>query len=341
MDAKPSISVCVANYNGLGVIEECLTSVLDQDIKDCSVEIIVYDDASTDDSTSCIRRSYQQVILIEGGENVGFCIANNRMVDKAKGEYILLLNNDAALFPDALKTLMAESRRLGKSAILGLPQYNAETGQLLDRGSLFDPFLNPVPNLDPERRDVGMIMGACLWLPKTLWVELGGFPVWFGSIAEDMYLCCLARLAGYQVRALAVSGYRHRVGWSFGGGKIKIGKHLETTVRRRSLSERNKTYLMYITYPSLVFHVFFVFHLSALILEGVLLSILRLDFVALKKIYINVLLSVWKNRHVLGQNRSLVQRCRKINVHQFFSVFIAAPYKLRMLLRYGLPKLRL
>ena len=43
-----------------------------------------------------------------------------------------------------------------------------------------------------------MVIGACLWIQKGLWEELGGFPEWFGSIAEDMYLCCRARLAGYK-----------------------------------------------------------------------------------------------------------------------------------------------
>ena len=37
-----------------------------------------------------------------------------------------------------------------------------------------------------------MVIGACLWIPQGLWTELGGFPEWFESIAEDMYLCCRA-----------------------------------------------------------------------------------------------------------------------------------------------------
>ena len=109
-------------------------------------------------------------------------------------------------------------------AILTLPQYDAETGALLDIGSRLDPFLNPVPNLDPARNEVGTVHGACLWIDKALWDELGGFPEWFGSVGEDLYLCCCARLAGYPVRALGNSGYRHRVGQSFGGGKAQAGK---------------------------------------------------------------------------------------------------------------------
>ncbi|MDI1246850.1 MAG: glycosyltransferase, partial [Rhodoferax sp.] len=226
----PLISVCIANYNGMDVIEGCLQSVLAQQ-GDLAVEILVHDDASSDESLDYIRKHYPQVKLIRSAENVGFCIANNRMAAAARGKYLLLLNNDAALFPDALQTLLQEANRLAQPAILTLPQYDATSGALVDRGCLLDPFYNPVPNLNPNRTDVAMVIGACLWLPKSLWDELGGFPEWFESIAEDMYLCCRARLAGYAVRALAVSGYRHWQGKSFGGNRV-ANNRLASTFRR-------------------------------------------------------------------------------------------------------------
>ena len=216
---QPVCTVCIANYNGMALIDACIQSVLEQDCN-FDVEIIVHDDASTDGSAQYIRARYPQVKLIASTENVGFCISNNRMVDIAEGEYILLLNNDAALFPDALRTLHDAATGLAQPAILGLPQYDAGTGELIDIGSRFDMFLNPIPNLDPARNEVGMIIGACLWLPRGLWNELGGFPDWFGSLAEDMLLCCLARLYGYKVVALPDSGFSHWVGQSLGGGKV-------------------------------------------------------------------------------------------------------------------------
>lgn len=218
MSSQPAISICIANYNGLAVIDDCIRSVLGQQDAP-EVEIIVHDDASTDGSGAYIRRTYPHVKYIGSPQNVGFCVANNRMVAQAGGEYILLLNNDAALLPDALATLYRSARTCGMHAILSLPQYDFESGALLDRGCRLDPFLNPVPNLDPSRKDVGMVLGACLWIPKALWEEMGGFPEWFGSVGEDLYLCCRARLAGYPVRVPARSGYLHRVGQSFGGGE--------------------------------------------------------------------------------------------------------------------------
>ncbi|MBU3736560.1 MAG: glycosyltransferase, partial [Methylobacterium sp.] len=216
-----------------------------------ALEIIVHDDASSDDSVALIRAHYPQVKVIDSPHNAGFCIANNRMAEVARGEYLLLLNNDAALMPGALDALLAEAKDIARPAILSLPQYRADDGSLLDRGCLLDPFLNPVPNLDAGRNDVGMVMGACLWIPAILWKEIGGFPEWFGSIGEDLYLCCVARLWGYPVRCAAASGYRHHVGHSFGGGKLREGK-LVTSFQRRRLSERNKTFVMVITFPTLL-----------------------------------------------------------------------------------------
>ncbi len=337
MSPPPLVSVCIANYNGMDVIDDCLRSVLDQQ-GDVVVEIIVHDDASTDGSVDYIRQHYPQVKLIASAENVGFCIANNRMADATKGQYLLLLNNDAALFPDALLTLLAEAQSLGKPAILTLPQFDATSGEMVDRGCLLDPFFNPVPNLDPKRSDVAMVIGACLWIPKDLWDELEGFPEWFGSIAEDMYLCCRARLAGCAVRALAVSGYRHWQGKSFGGNRV-VESRLTTTFRRRALSERNKTFVMATTMPAPFIFLLLPLHLVLLLTEGVLLSLMKMESAFLMRIYFPVFHSLvidWVNLH---KTRTAVLRNRNISSADYFAVFKLLPYKLVMVIRHGLPLL--
>ncbi len=335
---KPTCSVCIANYNGMATLAACLDSVLNQDCH-FPVEIIVHDDASSDESVTFIRQHYPQVVLIESQENVGFCIANNRMAAQARGEFLLLLNNDAALWPDALSILLAVARALGRPAILSLPQYEWETGELLDRGSRLDPFLNPVPNRDPDRHEVGLVMGACLWIPRRLWAELGGFPDWFGSIGEDLYLCCRARLAGYPVQVLDRSGYRHQVGRSFGGGKVTSGR-LATTFRRRALSERNKTFVMALTFPTPMFQVVFPLHLLLLLLEGTLLSLVKWDRRFLSEIYGPVFGALMCERRQLWQLRQQIQRNRRLSAGRFGSVFQWIPYKLTALLRHGLPDIR-
>lgn len=338
-DASPLVSVCIANYNGMEVIDDCLRSVLEQE-GHIPVEILVHDDASSDGSLAYIRDRYPDVKLIASPENVGFCVANNRMAAAARGKYLLLLNNDAALYPDALQTLLSEANQLNQPAILGLPQYDAANGELIDIGSLFDPFLNPVPNLNPDRHEVGMIIGACLWVPRTLWTELGGFPVWFHTLAEDMYICTRARLAGYPVRAIGKSGFRHWVGNSLGGGKITAGKRLVTSRRRRALSERNKTFLMALTYPGPILTLALPFHLSLLMMEGILLSLLKRDASLWRTIYAPILPALWRARVKLLQLRRKIQHQRHIGLKVWLEVFRLLPYKMEMLFKHGLPEVR-
>ena len=338
MSDQPMISVCIANFNGMAVIDDCLRSVLEQEGQ-IQVEILVHDDASSDGSAAYIRDHYHDVKLIESLENVGFCVANNRMVAESKGKYLLLLNNDAALYPDALQTLFSEAEQLDWPSLLGLPQYDAASGELVDIGSLFDPFLNPITNLDPSRGEVGMVIGACLWIPKRLWDELGGFPEWFGSIAEDMYLCCRARLAGYAVRALPVSGYRHWQGKSFGGNRV-AEKRLSTTFRRRALSERNKTYVMVLTYPAPLFQLISPLHLVLLLAEGLVLALLKREWLLFQGIYWACFKALWSERGRVIRLRREIQHRRQISLMRFISVFKLIPHKLRMLLRHGLPHIK-
>jgi len=334
-EKQPVCTVCIANYNGLQLIDACVQSVMAQDC-DFDVEIIVHDDASTDGSAQYIRERYPQVKVIASGENVGFCISNNRMVDSARGEYILLLNNDAALFPDALRTLHDAATSMTGAAILGLPQYDASTGKLIDIGSRFDLFLNPVPNLDPARNEVGMVIGACLWLPRGLWDELGGFPDWFGSLAEDMLLCCLARLYGYKVLAVPKSGFSHWVGKSLGGGKV-TGNRLSTKATRRALSERNKNYVMALVFPSPFLYLILPLHFTLLLTEGFILCMIRCDWKIFSSIYLASIKSQWSSRDILCNERKGIQARRRTGARQFFSVFQCLPHKLELLVKYGMP----
>jgi GT2 family glycosyltransferase len=258
------------------------------------------------------------------------------MVAVAQGTFILLLNNDAVLHKDALKTLYDASQKFG-DGIFGLPQYDADTGELIDIGSTFDPFLNPIPNKDRRRQDVGMIIGACLWLPRILWDKLGGFPEWFGSLAEDMYFCCFARLMGYPVKALPESGFDHWVGRSLGGGKVIQNRRLSTTFRRRIKSERNKTYVMLICYPSISLLLIFPLHILMLCLEGFALSLIKRDRKIWKEIYWNCAKEVWSKRTQLWQLRGKVQPLKCLSQRSFFYPFSIFPHKLRMMIKHGLP----
>lgn len=333
---RPVVSVCIANYNGEHLLVDCIDSVLAQD-GDAAIEIIVHDDASSDASVRLLREHYPQVELLASDHNVGFCIANNRMVEVARGQYILLLNNDAALFRDAIATLLAQASAQQSEGILTLPQYDWQDGALVDRGCLLDPFYNPVPNLDAERNHVAYVIGACLWIPRELWHDLGGFPEWMESIAEDMYLCCHARLRGLSVRVTRTSGYRHRQGTSFGGNRVH-SQRLRPTWRRRRLSERNKTLVLTMCTPAPLIYGLLPLHCALLAVEGILLTLLSTDSRILREVYAPAALSPIRYRKRLSGMRRDMQGSRTVSRMDYCRGFRLLPYKLILLLRHGLPR---
>lgn len=333
--ARPRVSVCIANFQGEALLPDCIDSVLAQGM---DVEVLVHDDASSDGSLALLAARYPQARVIASKDNVGFCVANNRMADAATGDYLLLLNNDAALESNALQALLAEATRLDGDAVLTLPQHDWDTGALVDRGCLLDPFYNPVPNLDPRRADVAYVIGACLWIPRRLWHELGGFPAWFGSLAEDMLLCCAARLRGAAVRCVDGSAYRHRQGASFGGNRAQGG--LRTTYRRRALSERNKTWVLLACTPGPVAWPLLALHLLVLYAEGAIVSLARRDPRLWREVYRPVLPSLFAHAAEWRSLRRELQSRRRIAQPQWWRVFGWMPRKLAMLWRHGLPELR-
>lgn len=331
--AEPLCSICIANFNGVALLDDCLKSIELQS-SEIGIEIIVHDDASTDDSVSFLRSRYPNVEVIASDRNVGFCTANNRMAAMARGKFLLLLNNDAALLPDAIACLVTAGAR-EPHAILTLPQFDARTGELVDRGSLLDPFYNPVPNLDPRAREVAYVIGACLWISRSQWDRLGGFPEWIESIGEDLFLCCAARLSGAPIRCLPCSGYRHWQGKSFSGDRPVAGLH--SRVRRRRLSERNKFLVMLVSTPTPLVYLLACVHLLLLSLEGLCLVLLLREIRKPLSIYGYAITEPFRLAPIWSRERRRLQAGRQIGLLAFVRPFRVRLQKLHLLRRHGVP----
>jgi len=109
------VSIIVANYNGAHLIEECLSSVYSQPYR--PIEVIVVDNASTDDSVGVIENKFPDVRLIVNEYNMGFAEGNNRGVAKASGEYVVLLNNDTIVEAGWLPALIDMLKRPNVSVV--------------------------------------------------------------------------------------------------------------------------------------------------------------------------------------------------------------------------------
>jgi GT2 family glycosyltransferase len=333
----PRVSVCIANYNGESLLRDCIGSLVAQSTKE-AIEIIVHDDASTDASLRLLRESFPAVIVIESAQNVGFCVSNNRMAARARGEFILLLNNDAALFPDAIETLLQRAQS-EPPALWTLPQYDWGDGALVDRGSLLDPTYYTVQNSRPDRDRVATVAAACMFVSRTAWNKLGGFPEWFESIAEDTFLCCAARVQGFDVRVADASGYRHRQGTSFGGAKLLDGK-LSSSYRRRRLSERNRLFVLAACTPGFIAWPWLAAAIALLLLEGAVLCAMKRDARLWREVYYGAVRSLIGERRRWMTLRALVQRHRMIALRDYLARFVWWPQKLLLLWRHGVPRIR-
>jgi len=105
----PLISIVTINYNHSKVTADCLESL--KNITYPHIEIILIDNASPREDASWLKEKYPEVCFIQSEVNLGFAGGNNLGIRKAKGDYILLLNNDTEVEPDFLEPLVDKCRQ--------------------------------------------------------------------------------------------------------------------------------------------------------------------------------------------------------------------------------------
>lgn len=99
----PRISLCIPNYNNGRYLEACVRSALAQ--ADAQVEILVADDASTDNSLALLRRFGGAIRVLGSERNQGQPENTARCLDAAQGEYAIILHSDDQLLPGAVRRL--------------------------------------------------------------------------------------------------------------------------------------------------------------------------------------------------------------------------------------------
>jgi GT2 family glycosyltransferase len=321
MTTAPDVSVCIANYNGIEIIERCISSVVSQ-VTDCEFEVLVFDDASRDGSPDLIRSRFPKLRTVFSEVNLGFSRASNALAGIANGRYLLFLNNDAFLEPGALQLLWQEGRQ--SVEILSLRQIDDNTGEEIDVGMGLDILSVPYPLHEHDSSRLVTVIGACLWVPCELFLKAKGFPEWFGSIGEDLYLCLFARYTGANVRVLNEKAYRHISGFSFGGGKAhKPGE--STSYRRRFLSERNRFYVTYLFFPPPLLMLLVPAWLILWLLEALILSAATRSLKPAKEIYGKALIEVIRNSGRLRRERRWLRAQRAVSVWEFIRPFSWRP----------------
>jgi GT2 family glycosyltransferase len=118
VDETADLSVILVNYNTAHLLERCLDH-LRAASRGLSVRVVIVDNASRDGSAALIRERFPDCILIANDTNVGFGRANNQALALCPGPYVLLLNVDAFMYPDALTNCLRHMAANPRCGVLG------------------------------------------------------------------------------------------------------------------------------------------------------------------------------------------------------------------------------
>jgi N-acetylglucosaminyl-diphospho-decaprenol L-rhamnosyltransferase len=228
--AEVQVAIVVVNWNTRELLAQCLQSLLTtsntsaQPFEDgfsltfgaYGAQVFVVDNASSDGSAQIVREGFPWVHLIENDENAGFACANNQAIRQSSGRYVLLLNSDTEVRPDAVETLVAFME--------ANPQAGAVGGRLLNADGSLQPSCHPM--LTPWRefwrlmfldhlarkatygpklwkaavpQQVEVIKGACLLLRREALDQVGLFDESFFFYTEEVDLCYRLSQAGWQL----------------------------------------------------------------------------------------------------------------------------------------------
>jgi O-antigen biosynthesis protein len=203
---NPEISVLLVLFNRAELTFACLRALAEKHSE--RMEIIIVDNNSRDETTLLLDR-LRGVRIIRNAENRNFLLAVNQAAKEARGDYVLLLNNDAQVLPGTLHCALKTIRSApGIGAVGGrlilLDGTLQEAGSIIWRdGSClgYGRGDNPFAPMYMFRREVDYCSGAFLLTPRRIWEELGGFDERFKPAYYDETDYC-TRLWERQLRVV-------------------------------------------------------------------------------------------------------------------------------------------
>jgi GT2 family glycosyltransferase len=214
-----SLSVIIVTFNSRAVVDACLTSLY-ADLGARSAQVVVIDNASSDETPTHISDRWPQVTLLRETENRGFAVANNTGIRCAGGDAILLLNPDTVIQPGAIDSLLAALAAHSQAGVIG-PMLLNLNGSLQpscrDFPSLFGDLIGMselyrlggvrqalerrMINLSDHGRtcQVDWLSGACLLVRRAALEAVGLMDEGFFMYSEEMEWQYRMALHGWQV----------------------------------------------------------------------------------------------------------------------------------------------
>src|ERR1700761_629824 len=250
----PTIAIVILNYNGRGYLEQFLPFVTANTCP--GGEVIIADNASTDDSLAFLKENYPGLRVIVLDRNYGFAGGYNMALQQVQSDYYVLLNSDVEVTPGWLEPivgLMESDPAIGACqpkirmfAHRELFEYAGAAGGWLDylgypfaRGRIFDVCETDNGQYD-QAEPIFWASGAALFIRAGLYHEMGGLDTYFFAHQEEIDLCWRIQLAGHKIYSCPQSVVYH-----VGGGTLPKGNE-----RKVFLNFRNNLIMMVKNMPA-------------------------------------------------------------------------------------------
>lgn len=264
-----NIAVVILNWNGKQLLEQFLPYAIQH-----SSEAVIYvaDNASTDDSIEYVKAAFPEIKIIQNTGNYGYAKGYNEALKFVEEDIYALVNSDVEVTPDWLLPISQLFEKDPETAIVQPKimdyhkrkhfEYAGAAGGFIDkyafpycRGRIFET----IEEDNGQYNDVAEIFwasGACFFIRKEVFWELGGFDEDFFAHQEEIDLCWRAYNKNYKAKICGTSHIFH-----VGGATLK-----NTSPYKTFLNFRNSLWMMTKNLPSgKLFPVLF----SRLILDGI------------------------------------------------------------------------
>ena len=225
------LSIIIVNWNTCDLLRRCLASI-EANRGDLSLEVIVVDNASVDDSVPMVEQEFPQVCLITSQQNLGYAKGNNLGAKEAKGRYLLILNPDTEIVGRALEQMVAYLDEHPNVGVVG-PQLLYPDGSVQPSRRRFPQlattFFQGTPfswrwfrdsnkfarmhymadSPDDEIQSVDWLIGAALMIRRETWQEVGLFDEQFFMYSDEVDWCHRCHDAGWDVHYLPTAQIIH------------------------------------------------------------------------------------------------------------------------------------
>jgi GT2 family glycosyltransferase len=217
--SQPLISVVLVSYNVRSHLLDTIRALLRS--RDVSIELIVVDNASSDDSAAVVEAEFPKATLIRNRENAGFGRACNQGLEKASSELVLLLNPDVVVDPNCVRELarFVQSRpdagaagprlerpdgRPDLAARRGFPTPSAAFYRFVGLSRIFAKSARfnryNMGYLSPnEVHEIDSGTAACLMVRRTAVEQVGAFDPDYFMYGEDLDLCYRLKAKGWKI----------------------------------------------------------------------------------------------------------------------------------------------